>query len=149
MDMNHLVYISYAEHPFTDLELVELLQKARENNKRQQITGILLYAQQRFIQVLEGEEEEVRDLFERIAGDPRHRKVTVVLEGQHTQRMFSKWSMGFKSLTDFQFRDLSGYTSVEEFLQQQQITDDSHSVMIFLQLFYKKNFVDFPESISR
>jgi hypothetical protein len=147
--MYHLVYISYAEHPFSDLELVELLQKARGNNKQQRITGILLYAQQRFIQVLEGEEGDVRDLFERIAGDERHRKVTVVLEGSHTQRMFDNWSMGFKSLTDFQFRDLSGFTSVEEFLQQQQITDDSHSVLIFLQLFYKKNFVDFPESVSR
>ncbi len=147
--MYHLVYISYAGHPFSDLELAELLQQARDNNTRAQVTGILLYAQQRFIQVLEGSETAVRALFERIAEDPRHRKVTVVLEGAHTQRMFDKWSMGFKSLTDFQFKDLSGFTQVEDFLQRQHVTDDSHPVLIFLQLFYKKNFVDFPESITR
>lgn len=147
--MYHLVYISYASHPFSDLELVELLQKARDNNKREHITGILLYAQQRFIQVLEGTEEAVRKLFERIVEDPRHRKVTVVLEGSHTQRMFTNWSMGFKSLTDFQFKEMSGFAHVEDFLQSQQVTDDSHPVLIFLQLFYKKNFVDFPESVTR
>jgi hypothetical protein len=147
--MYHLVYISYAGHPFSELELIDLLQKARDNNKQKNVTGILLYAQQRFIQVLEGEQAVVQALFERIADDPRHRKVTVVLEGDHEQRMFDRWSMGFKSLTDVQFRELSGFTGVEHFLQHQHVTDDSHPVLIFLQLFYKKNFVDFPESVNR
>jgi hypothetical protein len=147
--MYHLVYISYAGHPFSDLELIDLLQKARDNNTRAQVTGILLYAQRRFIQVLEGSETAVRGLFERIAEDPRHRKVTVVLEGTHQHRMFETWSMGFKSLTDFHFKEMSGFTGVEHLLQHQQVTDDSHPVLIFLQLFYKKNFVDFPETITR
>lgn len=52
--MYHLIYTSYAIEPFDEAKLIELLKKARENNRLLDITGMLLYVNGKFMQVLEG-----------------------------------------------------------------------------------------------
>lgn len=143
--MYHLIYTSYAAHPLTQTELYDLLASARTKNLTQQITGMLIYLQDRFIQVLEGERGVVRDLMDIIREDPRHKKVTIVLEGTSQKRIFKNWSMGFKSLKLDKFRELSGFSDPQIFFTTHHTTDQSHPVMIFLQLFYNKNYIDYPE----
>ena len=53
--MHQLVYVSAATHAFTKSELLELLNKARANNQRLGITGLLLFKDGDFIQLLEGD----------------------------------------------------------------------------------------------
>ena len=57
-----VVYSSTAVVPFSDHDLFELLEHSRENNARDGLTGMLLYRDERFLQVLEGPEEAVRRL---------------------------------------------------------------------------------------
>lgn len=51
------------------------------------------------IQVLEGEEADVRERYETIEHDHRHHRAIVLLEEHIEQRAFPDWSMGFKRLS--------------------------------------------------
>lgn len=146
--MYHLVYTSLATNPFSEEELVRLLEKSRSNNKGLAISGMLLYLQGKFIQVLEGEREAVINLYERIRHDPRHRKVATVVEGESPNRIFQNWSMGFKHLTQTDFYQQSGFLEMDDFFAHQQKEENKGLVLIFLELFYKKNNVDYPEVIN-
>lgn len=96
--MVYLVYVSSATTLMSEEELVALLQGAREINARQGITGLLLYSSGNFIQVIEGEEVAVEELFQKISLDPRHSNIIILLKRPLQQRMFADWSMGFKAL---------------------------------------------------
>lgn len=93
------VYVSAARHPFTPAELDALLEQSRANNRRDGVSGMLLYRDGDFLQVLEGPEEAVRRTYERIARDPRHVGVIVLDESEITQRSFGDWSMGFRRVS--------------------------------------------------
>jgi len=143
--MYHLVYVSHAAQAFHEADLLAILNESRANNKKKEITGMLLYLQERFIQVLEGDEKVVNELYEEIRKDPRHKKVTLILEGNSPNRLFKDWSMGFKKISESDFILLSGFTDIEKFFAVPPTDSEGSAVMIFLNLFYKKNFVDYPE----
>lgn len=93
-----LVYVSAATRPLTQTELIGLLEQARASNAEHAITGTLLYRNARFLQLLEGDEDEVRHLYSLIAADPRHLDVTTVREGRRVFRQFPTWTMAFRDL---------------------------------------------------
>lgn len=97
-DLYSLVYTSSAAQPVSDDDLRELLASSRRENERAGITGLLLYRGGRYVQFLEGREADVRELYERIAGDPRHDRVRVVVDGHPQRRSFQDWSMGYEPL---------------------------------------------------
>ncbi len=108
--MYFLIYFSVATRPFTPEELVDLLEVSRKNNTAAKITGMLLYKDEKFMQLLEGEEGAVARVFEKISRDRRHRSVTVLLEGEAPERAFSVWSMGFENLDTAAAQALPGYS---------------------------------------
>jgi hypothetical protein len=86
-------------------ELAALLNESRTWNNDHGITGMLLYVEGRFIeqnegrfmQVLEGDEQEVKLIFEKIKTDIRHFHLIVLDIGSQTERVFNNWTMGFKT----------------------------------------------------
>jgi hypothetical protein len=96
--MFSLTYVSSALMPFSARELRTLLEKCVSNNRPRDMSGMLLYKDGNFMQVLEGEETAVRAAHDIIAADPRHRGVTTLLQGLTPGRQFPDWSMGFKDL---------------------------------------------------
>jgi hypothetical protein len=90
--------VSSAQKPLSALELRALLEKCNGNNRPRDITGMLLYKDGNFMQVLEGEESVVRSVHNIIAADPRHRGLITLLQGFTPERQFPNWSMGFKDL---------------------------------------------------
>jgi hypothetical protein len=64
--MFHLVYISHTSHPLQEQDLMDILTQSRLHNKKHHITGMLLYLNEKFIQVLEGNYEEVKNVYEKI-----------------------------------------------------------------------------------
>lgn len=109
MPFHFLIYISVATKPLTEAELVELLNKSRSNNERDGLTGMLLYKDERFMQVLEGEKAAVMATFARIKSDPRHHDVIVLLEGELAERDFPQWWMGFKTLDGEAAKSVPGF----------------------------------------
>jgi hypothetical protein len=108
--MFFLVYVSSAVRPFSPSELTDLLAKCHENNAKLGITGMLLYKDGNFMQVLEGEEEAVRTLYAKIGHDPRHRGLLTLLQGPLAERQFPDWSMGFRDLNAADVLSTPGYS---------------------------------------
>lgn len=107
--MFRLVYVSSALADFGPDELLDLLVKARHKNDQKHITGMLLYKDGNFMQVLEGEESAVRQLFHTIENDTRHSGTIVLMEDPVDERLFGKWSMGFRNLTDAEVLTTEGF----------------------------------------
>jgi hypothetical protein len=96
--MFFLVYVSSATRPFSGEDLRALLATCRKNNAELGVTGMLLYKDGNFMQVLEGDEGAVRGLYARIAEDTRHGGEMTLQQGFTEGRQFPDWSMGFRDL---------------------------------------------------
>lgn len=101
--------------------------QARTNNAHDDVTGVLLFNRDFFMQCLEGDHEVVTRTFCRIASDPRHARVTLMAANDVEQRTFPDWSMGLVDSTspdlrvvlqdlmpgyDFSPREMSGDLAV-------------------------------------
>jgi hypothetical protein len=73
---------------------------------------MLLYRYPDFIQILEGEESVVRQVYAKILKDSRHEGGVVVDEGTMPVRQFEDWSMGFKNLTDSDIQSIEGFNQL-------------------------------------
>jgi len=95
--MFHIIYASRAVKAFSRAEFKDLLQGSRTKNARTKVTGMLVYHESVFVQVLEGEEQCVRGIFQSIEKDPRHTSISVLRRNRPvcSNRIFGDWSMGF------------------------------------------------------
>jgi hypothetical protein len=109
-DVFYIVYVSVAQENVSKRTLLDILAKSRESNAQAGVTGMLLYKDGNFMQVLEGEENAVRELYARISRDPRHLGVLTLVEGEREDRCFGDWSMGFQDLSSEEARDTPGYS---------------------------------------
>jgi hypothetical protein len=109
--MVSVVYVSSAIRLFSEDDLVALLNRSREKNTRLQLSGMLLYKDGNFLQVLEGPSDAVYSLFKAIREDDRHKGVLRLLEEQIDNRRFGDWAMAFRNLNNPDFHDLPGYST--------------------------------------
>jgi hypothetical protein len=107
----YIAYVSAAVRRFSKSELVELLEQSRQKNTRLGLTGMLLYKDGDFMQVLEGDEPVVREAMATIERDPRHTHFMPLIHGNIEERQFSEWSMGFRDLNSPEVRSASGYSA--------------------------------------
>jgi hypothetical protein len=108
--MIFLVYLSSTVELLSPTELRDLLAHSRANNVRLGITGMLLYKDGNFMQVLEGEPDAVQALYATIGRDSRHRGLLILLQGPLAERQYPGWSMGFRDLKAADVRLMPGYT---------------------------------------
>lgn len=104
----HLIYCSEAIRDFSSRNLSALLRVARQSNGKKSITGMLLYAERSFFQVLEGEENDVLSLFDVIQKDRRHRNLTVIVQEPIAERSFGDWTMGYADISPDDVRSITG-----------------------------------------
>ena len=74
--------------------LSDILSASNKNNKPLGLTGALVFDDQWFLQILEGEREKVWRTFERIREDERHTDVIVAEVIETEARIFGNWWMG-------------------------------------------------------
>jgi Sensors of blue-light using FAD len=101
-------YTSEMVRPMSDAELVDLLVDSRARNADHGVTGLLLYRSGRVLQMLEGDQDVVRTLYDRIRRDVRHQHVTNVWTSSAAERRFPSWTMGFEDLEQHD-RGVSAY----------------------------------------
>lgn len=107
--VHHIIYLSWATAPLTNKQLQHLLVCARQRNTQLAVTGILLYGNERFVQVLEGEEEAVQAVYAHIRRDARHQNILTFANKPTAQRAFTDWAMAFQPITSQQFDDVVGH----------------------------------------
>lgn len=88
-----LLYVSFATRRMSDADLVELAAQSARDNRILDVTGILMYEDGIFLQVLEGDRDVVRDLMQKIVEDKRHERLAVLLEEDVERRHFPDWHM--------------------------------------------------------
>jgi len=94
--MFQLVYSSKPTATFEADDCAHILLQSRRNNPRDGVTGALIFTGWHFVQALEGEEEDVRRVFERVLRDKRHRAVECHFEGEIGAPEFGRWTMAFE-----------------------------------------------------
>ena len=90
-----LLYRSMQAYEMETADLMKLLFDARSYNRENGITGLLLHHEGEFMQLLEGDQDEVRRLYRKIAEDSRHRDVVIEREAEASRRSFPAWQMGY------------------------------------------------------
>lgn len=131
--MHYLVYISSMNGSMNEEQLAELLQESRKNNAKNSITGILVYIDGNIIQLLEGEESSVKQVFKRISCDRRHSGIIKITEGNMKDRIFPDWSMCFKSVSAMQCKNLVGYKNLREaHLKSFEGTSDHPALVVLI-----------------
>jgi hypothetical protein len=90
----HLLYVSRATQEISQSLMGQILDSALRRNPMDRITGFLTARDSYFLQLIEGPEDKVRALFEKIKKDFRHSHVRILGESYSEQRIFPDWSMG-------------------------------------------------------
>lgn len=73
-------YVSTAKKELPDQEVNRIMNETLKFNRDHDITGILLYNEMNFFQLLEGKKQTIVDLYNRILMDPRHHDIIKFLE---------------------------------------------------------------------
>ena len=108
--MLSLVYVSSSIRQLNDDELLDILKISRDNNSSKDISGLLLYKGGNFMQVLEGPDDVVLALYNKIGSDPRHKDVSIISKEQINKRQFPAWEMAFTNLDNPAIRNEPGFS---------------------------------------
>lgn len=98
--MYRIVYMSRPTRGMNIEDADDLLSRAKKNNDRNGITGILIHDRRRYLQYLEGDEAKVEETFGRISIDQRHQAVIRLKSGTISRRQFPGWAMASKLVAD-------------------------------------------------
>lgn len=107
--LRRLAYASRATQAMNETALSEILAVARHKNDANQVTGMLVYCEGDFLQVIEGEDRVIEALYDRIADDPRHQNCRIWSDKSVTERLFANWNMGFKATSKATLASIPGY----------------------------------------
>lgn len=105
-----ICYISDSSRDVSADLLTELYSKAKSNNSKNNITGVLVYKNHNFLQVLEGSQDIVDQTFDRIKNDSRHSNIFKVINTNIEGRIFEDYNFGFTVIDDkTEFKNLYEY----------------------------------------
>lgn len=108
MELVHCIYCSAATKAFSPSDLPALLAECREKNAAAGLTGMLLYSDRTFFQVLEGDRSVVEALLERLTRDKRHERLTKLIVEPIERRSFAQWTMGYARITRKELAEIPG-----------------------------------------
>lgn len=97
--LSQLVYVSNRKTSCTSAEIEKILHSCQINNASLDITGVLLYSNTKFIQYLEGDSRELKELYDKIKGDTRHEKAMIISYGPIKSKEFPSWQMAAKEVS--------------------------------------------------
>lgn len=98
--MKCVVYISMETRRLRQADILDILRTSRVKNTVRGLTGVLLYYDGMFLQVLEGESPKVEELLAVLRHDRRHKDMRILLEETIEQRHFPDWTMAFVDLAE-------------------------------------------------
>jgi len=135
--LKYLSYVSQQSHSLTDSALEKMLSQARTSNEAAGITGMLICYEGLFIQFLEGEEDDITSLFEKITKDKRHQEILILDYGYSETRSFADWSMAFERLNPEEAREITGYKNLDRQALFSEAIDKDHPALQLLKSFIK------------
>ena len=94
MDIHQLIYASTATVKMDFSQVKDISSRASRNNERYGISGLLVYGGGYFLQILEGRQKEINELYFKVAGDERHKNICLLDYENIAIQRYGKWAMG-------------------------------------------------------
>jgi len=104
VSVHQLFYVSTAKLGLEQFDVDQILLKARLVNPSKNLTGVLLFRDGIFLQLLEGDKADIQWLYQKIKKDPRHRNIFTIFETVAEKRLFRDWSMGYCEIGPIQLK---------------------------------------------
>ncbi len=114
MSLVQLIYVSDLVAQ-DESQIAAILSSSVRHNLENGITGMLLYSQGNFLQVLEGERDKVEETYARICQDKRHHNTVMLTEEEVSERQFADWTMGYRQLSPEIAAQLTEYAPFFQF----------------------------------
>ena len=130
MELVALTYVSRISKTIDPSDLAELHLAAQERNRKVNISGMLVFGGEYFIQCIEGGQEEVNHLYSKINKDPRHQELQIVSFQKISERQFENWSMKLIMMTEKNKAFLLKFTSDGIFNPYDMSADNIDSFML-------------------
>ncbi|OEK01885.1 hypothetical protein BFP97_10320 [Roseivirga sp. 4D4] len=115
-----LIYRSNAKAGITEEDIQNILNTARGFNEAQNITGCLLFNNNQFLQLLEGEFNILMELYERIKKDDRHTELVLLHMRETDYRVYPNWTMAYQSVASKEVKRQVGITEFTEFEPEEE-----------------------------
>ncbi|GAA4277204.1 BLUF domain-containing protein [Aquimarina mytili] len=127
-------YVSTSNPNVSDIDITQLMDYVKTQNCLLNITGILIYSDGNFLQVLEGAKEVITTLFEKIKKDPRHYNIIKMLDKEISDTSFSDYHSSFTVISDH-----DGPIELQKFLKKEKLSNPEHfkSIQYLIQKFMK------------
>lgn len=120
--------------------LSEIMTVSQRNNTRDGISGVLLYHDLEFFQVLEGDQSLVENCYERIQHDPRHSSISLMWKGESETRAFAAWAMKYAGPDDIALHSNQGITSLADIRDGEFASEGSDNIALELALEVFRSF---------
>lgn len=97
MGIHFWLYVSRSTIPEAEAEqaIEDIVKVAQERNAVLGITGVLVYSDLHFGQIVEGPPQSIMALRSSILSDPRHTNIRTIADGKTGMRRFDGWTLGY------------------------------------------------------
>ncbi len=93
--LRSIAYVSHATRAFIPEDFDALLVDARMFNATVEVTGVLFYHAGKFFQYIEGQDNSIAGVYQRIVQSSSHTGIEKLLDTEIRHRYFETWHMGF------------------------------------------------------
>ena len=133
-------YVGNTNSMFSDIG--DIITASKANNPKRGVTGILLYHKGKFVQVIEGEEDELKKLMQKIEKDERHKNLTYLVNEEINERGFDQWNMDFFNLSDKDKLDYEQMKEISRLYKKQPLIRSDQLVKMYEDLIKEGVFVE-------
>lgn len=132
MMLVRLVYVSTISKGFNPEAIADILDKARTNNTKNHVTGLLCFNRKIFLQCLEGSRSKVNETYHQILNDSRHTNIIMLDYKEIIERQFDKWSMGYIPESSLTAPINMKYSGTPEFDPYMMSGESAHALLLAL-----------------
>lgn len=117
-------------------QLFDILHNSRLHNAALNISGVLLYSEGTFIQLLEGRDTIIDALYTRIQADQRHTNIITLINETSNEKSFEQWLMGFAVTDAKKTEKLVGYLKS---ISQLKLDNRSNDAVLAIRAFIESS----------
>lgn len=95
MSVFYLIYTSKItfQASLHNMTLIDIYRQSVARNTQANVSSVLFFKQGNFLHYMEGSENAITQLFDKIKADKRHKNIHVIEQGQAPNRLFGHWKM--------------------------------------------------------
>ncbi len=111
--LHQVIYTSYLKHAFNESDFINQLMLSRQQNAQNNITGMLFYANGKYIQLIEGPKNSVIQLMGNIHQDERHYDIEIIADTAISYRNFAGRNMDYRLFAGDELEQMIGFDDIK------------------------------------